>query len=324
MSLSFYAAPVLWPLALVGVAALVIVAALAVPLTAPPPLRSIQAGALAIGSDGLPMLSRFQARDGTWLAYRRYAGAVGGGRLVILTHGSSASSDEMHALAKAISADGAEAIAIDVRGHGASGARGDIAYIGQLDDDLADLVAELRKTRPAVRPSLLGHSAGAGFIMRIAGGPLAQDFDRFVLLAPYLGYRAPTNRPSEGAGLWANVDMPRVLALTLLDAIGLDGAGSLPTLAFAHAPESLPHVTPAYSFRLMTNYTSPADWAAPFAKARGKVTVIGGLDDELMNAPAYKTALEPLGASVTLLPGVDHMGVVYRPTAIAAAVAAGK
>ena len=50
--------------------------------------------------------------------------------------------------------------------------------------------------------------------------------------------------------------------------------------------------------------------------------MIAGLDDELMNAPAYKSALEPLGASVTLLADVDHMGMVYRPAAIAAVLAA--
>lgn len=324
MSLSSLLTPALWGLALIGVAALALVAALATPLTAPPPLMSIQTGALAVGSEGRPELSRFQARDGSWLAYRRYPGAEGDDRLVILAHGSSASSDSMHALARAIAASGAEAIAIDARGHGASGTRGDIAYIGQLDDDLADLVAQLRRTKPAAKLTLLGHSAGAGFVMRIAGGPLGREFERFVLLAPYLGYRAPTNRPNEGSGRWASVDMPRVLALTLMDSFGLDGAGSLPVLAFAHTPEALPFVTRAYSFRLMTNYTSPPDWTAPFAAARGKVTVIAGLDDELMNAPVYKTALEPLGASVTLLPGVDHMGVCYRPAALAAVVEAVK
>ena len=312
----------LWLFAAIGVVAILLVAALAAPLTDPPPLMSIQTGARAVGSEGRPDLSRFQARDGTWLAYRRYPGAEGDDRLVILAHGSSASSDAMHALARAIAASGAEAIAIDVRGHGASGARGDIAYIGQLDDDLADLVAHLRQTRPTARLTLLGHSAGAGFVMRIADSPLGKSFDRFVLLAPYLGYRAPTNRPNAGAGRWASVDMPRVLALTALESLGLDGAGSLPTLAFAHAQEALPFVTHTYSFRLMTNYTSPPDWAAPFAAARGKVAVIAGLDDELMNAPAYKSALEPLGASVTLLADVDHMGMVYRPAAIAAVLAA--
>jgi len=76
---------------------------------------------------------------------------------------------------------------------------------------------------------LIGHSAGGGFVLRIAGGPLAEKFDRFVLLAPYLGYRAPTNRPNEGRGKWAEVDMPRLVALALLNRLGLPAPQSRPS-----------------------------------------------------------------------------------------------
>ena len=99
MSPASFFHPLLWLLAAIGVVAILLVAALATPLTDPPPLMSIQTGARAVGSEGRPDLSRFQARDGTWLAYRRYPGAEGDDRLVILAHGSSASSDAMHALA---------------------------------------------------------------------------------------------------------------------------------------------------------------------------------------------------------------------------------
>ena len=135
----------------------------------------------------------------------------------------------MNAAAKALAQSGVAAVAIDARGHGASGTRGDIACIGQIDDDLADLVAELRKTYPSSRLTLIGHSAGGGFVLRIAGGPLAEKIDRFVLLAPYLGYRAPTNRPNEGRGKWAEVDMPRLVALALLNRLGLPAPQSRPS-----------------------------------------------------------------------------------------------
>ena len=41
-----------------------------------------------------------------------------------------------------------------------------------------------------------------------------------------------------------------------------------------------------------------------------------------MDAEAYRRELPPLGAPVTIIPGVDHMGIVYRPEAIKAIVAA--
>jgi pimeloyl-ACP methyl ester carboxylesterase len=316
---------VLAPLAAAGIASLALAAALATPLRSPPPLASIHQGAMVIDRTGLPELSRFQARDGTWLAYRFYPATNGAkDRLAIVAHGSSASSDEMHVVARALAENGVAAVAIDARGHGASGARGDIGYLGQLDDDLADLLAHLRKSYPDAKLDLIGHSAGGGFAMRIAGGPLGKEFDRFVALAPYLGYRAPTNRPNDGAGRWVSADYPRVIALALLNRLGNTWAQGLPTLAFANAPEAAMFVTNRYSFRLMANYTSPLDWQAPFTAAAGKVVVIAGENDELMDAPAYKPALEPLGAKVTLVPGVDHMGIVHQPAALAAIVAAAK
>ena len=43
-----------------------------------------------------------------------------------------------------------------------------------------------------------------------------------------------------------------------------------------------------------------------------------------MDAAAYQSAVAPLGVRVTLLPGVDHIGVVYQPAALAAIAAAVK
>jgi alpha-beta hydrolase superfamily lysophospholipase len=313
----------LWLLALVGAAAIAATVMLASPVRPPPPLASIHEGTVRIDDAGARELSRFQARDGTWLAYRLYPAMSGArDRVAILAHGSSASSIEMRALATALAQAGVIAVALDIRGHGASGTRGDIGYPGQLDDDLADLVAELRQTYPAARFSLIGHSAGGGFALRIAGSPVGDKFDRFVLLAPYLGYSAPTNRPNEGPGLWASPDLPRIVATLMLERIGIDWPQSLPAIAFANVPEAKTAVTSQYSFRLMRNYTAPPDWQDAFLRAKGRIAVVAGANDELMDAEAYRRALPPLGASVTIAPGVDHMGIVCRPEAIKAILAA--
>jgi pimeloyl-ACP methyl ester carboxylesterase len=323
MSLSTLYDVALGLLALVGAAAIAIVLMLAWPVRPPPTLASIHAGAKEIDETGAPDLSRYQGRDGTWLAYRAYpAGNRAREEIAILAHGSSASSIEMNAVAKALAGAGVTAVALDMRGHGASGTRGDIAYPGQLDDDLADLVAQLRTAYPAARFSLIGHSSGGGFALRIAGSKLGDAFDRFVLLAPYLGHLAPTNRAAEGPALWAQPDLPRILASVFLDKLGIDWPQSLPAVAFANAPETKMFVTSQYSFRLMQNYTAPPDWRGAFARAKGRITVIAGAADQLMDAEAYRKALPPLGASVTIIPGLDHMGIVYRPEALKTILAA--
>jgi pimeloyl-ACP methyl ester carboxylesterase len=238
---------ILAPFAAAGIAGLALAAALATPPRSPPPLASIHDGAMAIDRMGIPELSWFQARDGTWLAYRLYPSANGAkDRLAILAHGSSASSDEMHIVARALARSGVVAVAIDARGHGASGTRGDIAYLGQLDDDLADLVAHLRESYPDAKLDLIGHSAGGGFTMRIAGEALGGAFDRFVALSPYLGYRAPTNRPNEGAGRWVSVDYPRLVALSILDRFGNRWAqGLLDHMGVVQQPAALAAIVAA-------------------------------------------------------------------------------
>ena len=315
--------PVRWAVETVGVAALILGVMLAAPVSRPPALASIAYGTAAIDLSGLPVPSEFRARDGSALVYRLYPARNGAtDRLAILIHGSSGSSANMNAVARALIEAGVAAVAIDARGHGGSGTRGDIGYIGQLDDDLADLVAELRPRFPDARLALVGHSSGGGFALRIAGEAEAKLFDRFVLLAPYLGYFAPTTRPAEGTARWADPDLPRIVALTLLGSAGIDCCQSLPAVGFATRPGA--SVTSRYSYRLLTNFGPPLAWRGPLAAAAAPIDVIIGERDELMAADRYADALAPFAANVhlTVLRGVDHMGVLREPAALAAIVAA--
>ena len=195
-----------WALGLVGFAALALTAMIAAPITPLPELTSISKTARAVDRSTMPPLSRFSARDGTELAYRHYpARGTPSGKIAILVHGSSGSSVAVHALADALAARGVETYAPDIRGHGGSGSRGDISFTGQLENDMADFVALVRKTAPTQPLTLMGHSAGGGFALRVAASPIQDLFARTVLLAPYLGYDAPTNRPDSGG--WAKADM---------------------------------------------------------------------------------------------------------------------
>ncbi len=139
-----------------------------------------------------------------------------------------------------------------------------------------------------------------------------------MLLSPYLGYAAPTNRPSEGTGRWAEPDIPRIVAILLLRRIGIDWPQSLPVIAFANASEDAEFVTSRYSFRLLVNYGPPPDWKGALRGAAGRIELIAGENDELMDAPAYRSVVAPLGVRVTLLSGLDHMGLVHAPEALAA------
>lgn len=302
-------------LAMIGLAALALGVLIAAPLRQPPEMASISDSRKWIDFATLPNVERFQARDGTDLAYRHYpARGPATDRIAIVVHGSSGSSrSAIHALSMALAARGVESFAVDVRGHGSSGTRGDIRYAGQLEDDLADLVGEVRKTRPTAPLTLIGHSSGGGFALRVAGSPIQHLFARTVLLAPYLGYDAPSTLPN--AGGWASADLPRIIALTMLHRLGLDWAESLPTVAFAVPPASAKILNASYSYRLMTNFAASRDFGQDLANATRPIAIFAGRADELMVPGKYQEAVGNR-AIVKLIDGINHMGIVGDPAAV--------
>ncbi|SCB41439.1 Lysophospholipase, alpha-beta hydrolase superfamily [Bradyrhizobium shewense] len=339
-----------WALCAVGGVALILTAMIATPLERPPEMRSVSDSTKGIDWSTLPALERFQARDGTWIGYRHYAakafsseveagsreenaskqesgarshrngngsGGPAAGRGAIFIHGSSGSSGTVnHALTHAIAARGVETWALDIRGHGGSGTRGDIGYVGQLEDDLVDFVAHLRKTAPDLPLTLIGHSAGAGFSLRVAATPIMQDmFVRTVLLAPYLGYDAPTNRPSNGG--WVSADIPRFLGLTALRKLGIDCCAQLPVLAFAVPASSAKYLTSTYSDRLMRNFATRG-YRVDLPATTRPITIFGGAEDEMMISDKYAQAVQAVKPSVDVkvIDGINHMGIVTHPKAV--------
>lgn len=307
---------VLWGLATIGFAGLVLGALIASPLRRPPELASISTTARAVDRSDMPGLDRFHARDGTELAYRHYpAGSPASGQIAVVVHGSSGSSIAVHALAKGLAARGVETYAPDIRGHGASGTRGDITYLGQLEDDLADFVGEIRKANPAAPLILIGHSSGGGFALRVAGSPIQNLFARTILLSPYLGYNAPSSRKDSGG--WASPDIPRFLGLTVLRRFGILCCESLPTIAFAVAPDSSAILASTYSYRLMRNFGSSPDYRDDLAAATKPVALFAGAADELMFPDKYRDTVGSR-VPVRLIDGVNHMGIMSDPAAVSA------
>ncbi|MCG2627881.1 alpha/beta fold hydrolase [Bradyrhizobium sp. WYCCWR 13023] len=307
-----------WGLVAVGAVALILTAMIATPLQRPPEMRSVSDSVKGIDWSTLPPLERFQARDGTWLGYRHYqARGADTGRGAIFIHGSSGSSATVnHALTAAFAAHGVETWALDTRGHGASGTRGDIGYVGQLEDDLVDFVAHVRKSAPDLPLTLVGHSAGAGFSLRIAATPIIQDlFVRTVLVAPYLGYDAPTNVAHSGG--WANADIPRFLGLTALRKLGIDCCSQLPVLAFAVPANSERILTATYSDRLMRNFATHG-YRLDLPAVTHPMTVFGGGEDEMMISGKYAEVVQAIkpDIDVKIIDGVNHMGMVTNPKAV--------
>ncbi|WP_144410218.1 alpha/beta hydrolase [Chromobacterium vaccinii] len=287
----------------------------------PPPMASINEPFKSVDFTDLPPLSRYDAEDGAALAYRRYAPSGSGGirGSVVLIHGSSASSNSLHVLAKAFAVAGYEAYALDVRGHGASGVKGSIDYIGQLEDDLASFVHAVPMSKPA---TLAGFSSGGGFALRFAGGQRQDEFANYLLLSPFLGPDAPNLHP--GNGSWVKVGIARMIGLTVLNRLGVRAFNGLPIMSFALSEEVKAFLTPTYSFSLAANFQPLADYEANIRAVRRPVAVVAGAADEVFMTDKLEGIIRKQGQRwpVTLLPGIGHIPLTLDPGALRASVQA--
>ena len=285
----------------------------------PPPLTAIGAAFDAVDYADMPPLSRFEARDGESLAYRRYDGA--GDRLVIALHGSAGSSTSLHPLARAVSGahSGPTVVALDIRGHGASGRRGDVDYIGQASDDVDDFVEHLRSTAPDAEISVLGFSMGGGLALKFAAR--RSDIAQVLLLAPYLAHDAApmtAENPNAPEVKWATAGVGRIIGLSMLNFVGVTALNGLTTVRLAIRAEDREGLADRYSYRLM-NSVNPTDWRSDLAAVADRLILIGGERDGLHLASAYREVLAETapGARFIEAADVDHMGLTLDPAALA-------
>lgn len=286
----------------------------------PPPMPSVNNPFKNVDFSDLPIVSHFVARDGTSLAYRTYPTADGAPKgSVVLVHGSSARGSSMHVMAKAFAAAGYIAYALDVRGHGESGSKGHIDYVGQLEDDLEDFASSVTMTQPA---TLAGFSSGGGFVLRFAGSGRQKLFSNYLLLSPFIGQDAPTYRPNSGG--WVSVGLPRLIAVGLFNTVGISAFNNLPVTKFALNEEAKAFLTSQYSFSLAQNFRPERDYRANIRAVRQPLRVVAGKADEAFYADRFADVFKAEGKDVpvTLLPGIGHIPLTLEPAAIQAAVAA--
>lgn len=259
-------------------------------------------------------------RDGQNLEVAHYPGPGGDAPLLILLHGSAWHGMQFDHLAAEM-AKQAEVVVPDLRGHGFSAARrGDIDHIGQLEEDIADLIALYRKSGQKV--VLGGHSSGGGLVVRFAGGIYGDQIDGAVLLAPFLKYNAPTTRQNSGG--WARPLTRRIIGHGMLNMLGITALNGLTVIQFK-MPEAVLNgplggsVTDRYSYRLNTAFAPRSDYLADLGRLP-RFLLLAGTADEAFRADEYQPLIAPVNdKGLYVLPkGVTHLDIVDAPETAAA------
>jgi non-heme chloroperoxidase len=266
--------------------------------------------------DGLPKLQNYTARDGATLDYRHYP-AKSAETVLILLHGSGWHSQYFLPLAEHISGQNlAHAYTPDLRGHGKNPVtRGDVDYLTQYDDDIADFIAIVRETHPGKTLIMGGHSSGGGLALRFGGSKYGQQADAYLLMSPFLKYNAPTARKDSGG--WATPYNGRIAGLVMLNNVGIRAFNHLEVIRF-NMPEEAQDGTETltYTHRLNTAY-APKNYKKDLAKITQPLLVLVGRDDEAFLPEQYPPTItrHNSAAQVELIPGVNHQGIVVGDAA---------
>lgn len=206
---------------------------------------------LAIDYSHMPKNETYTCRDKTKLSYQHYSSQSE--KVLIMLHGSGWHSQYLYKLGEYISS---ENIAIvytpTLRGHGTNPERrGDIDYINQLEDDLADFILMIKKRHPNSKVIVGGHSSGGGLAVRFAGSKYNSYADGYILLSPFLKYNAPTMRSESGG--WAFARMPRIVGLSMLNNIGIALFNKLEVIDF-NMPKDYRDGTETLSYSFPINH----------------------------------------------------------------------
>ena len=305
--------------------AVIFVVVVSVMIAIPPPkslpkLEAIAAPFRNVDFSKVPELKDYTARDGARLTYREYS-KQHAKQIVVLVHGSSGSSLSMHPLAEYLQNQDMEVYSLDIRGHGNSGRKGDIDYIGQLEDDMEDFANQVLRRHEA---TLVGLSLGGGFVLRFAASARQKLFSQYVLLSPYIGVDSPTVRPKSGG--WAHTSYPRIIGISLLGPVGRKIFGHLPVITYAIDPATAKYQVAQYSFNLLMNLSPHSNYRADIASVKQPLAVLVGEKDELFNANAFEPLFTKsrLGTKIIIVPNVGHITLttsLQGMSAIAKAIA---
>ena len=264
-------------------------------------------------AEGLSKEISIPLRDGKQLFSRMYASDSD--RVLIFLHGSGTDSRYLSQASHYFANSNlCTVITPDLRGHGRSafGNKGDVAYMGQLEDDIEDVICYVEKSYRPKTILLAGDSSGGGLALRYVSNKKVTPVDGALLFSPYLGYKSPTIKP--GNGNWVTVSIKRWVGLSMLSNIGIEQFNGKRVLFFNRAQKWNDSLQVAdYSYR-MVNSMDPRDYQEDIENISSPTLVMIGRKDESFFADKFKEVFAVSKyATTNIVEEAAHLNVVDHP-----------
>jgi non-heme chloroperoxidase len=251
----------------------------------------------------LPESQPYSARDGSSLSYRYYPSDSD--RVMIFLH-DNRDGRYLHTMARYIAGVGLAKVYLpDLRGFGVGPYhRGDVDYIGQIVDDLGDLIRIIKKKHPVRRLVVGGHGAGGGTAIKLASSEYGRQIDGVLLLSPQIGVGAPTERKHGNGGQINAISMPRYIGLKVLNMFRIRRFNKL-TVMRVNKPDNRTSPTEMleWSYRMLASRIPGSDYNRELKIYRRPMLILVSEQDEQFDPQPFKRIFNENKATVHILPG---------------------
>jgi non-heme chloroperoxidase len=253
------------------------------------------------------------ARDKKQLFYRTIKSPRKKSALVIILHGSSYHGSYLIPLGLHLH-ELADICIPDIRGHGKSGPLGTCSYIGQLEDDLLDLIKKLSSNNNYQKIIIVGHSSGGGLAIRFAASKHKDLVHQLILLSPAI-ITAPTmNTP--GAKSWAHINKIKIMELLALNAIGISRFNTTVVVKINKKQDQCDgSETLSYDYNLSVSMHPRIPYHKDLKTVAEKTTLLVGELDEINNPYAFEKLFPK--DRIQILSDTGHLDIVNNQDVIA-------
>ena len=271
----------------------------------------------------IPRIENFEARDRSLIGYRHYRSKQPSRIKLYLVHAETSDDLQFTALATTLASrlGLADVFTFDMRGHGQNPLhRGDVAYVGQPTDDLADLIRTTSAQGDVV--VIGGHSSGAAVAARLAVAPGPIKIAGLLLLAPVLSPDFEANKADFDG--WALPLKWRVAALKLQNAIGIHWSDQEVAVQYS-VPKAVWEgplgfsVTSDYTWRFVKSLQLPSSDGSDLASVRAPYLAVVGGDDEVIDAAKLEPAMKAFNerGETSVVPQETHFSIVNSQQTLA-------